>query len=70
MIHASTPILLALAAVPLLAGSAVAQPTNAPKGGVIKPPAHVDPGMQVKPKQPAAALPTPVVKPPPTIVPK
>ena len=37
--------------------------------GVIKPPAHVDPAMRVKPKAPAA-MPTPVVKPPANVVPK
>ena len=53
----------------LLAGGAAAQTAPATKDAVIKPPPHVDPGMQVKPK-PRAALHTPVVKPPPTVVPK
>ena len=62
-------LLSALLACPLAAGAAGAQTAPAAKGAVIKPPAHVDPGMQVRPK-PRAALPTPVVKPPATVVPK
>ena len=52
----------------MLSGAAAAQ-APAAQGGVIKPPAHVDPAMRVKPKAPAA-MPTPVVKPPANVVPK
>ena len=61
--------MLALLAGALLADTAAAQPAPATKSAVIKPPAHVDPGMQVKPKS-QAAMPTPVVKAPATVVPK
>ncbi len=53
----------------LPAATAMAQPAPATKDAVIKPPPQVDPRMQVQPKS-QAVLPTPVVKPPATVVPK
>jgi hypothetical protein len=57
-----------------VAASAAGQTTNPAKSPVVTPPAHIDPGMQIKPR-PRATLPTPVIKPAPTrdgtvIVPK
>ena len=51
------PLALGLLTATLLACSALAQTA------VVKPPAHVDPGMQVKPKH-DAVRPMPVVRPP------
>ncbi len=47
-------------------GGAQAIDPNAPAAttGVIRPPAHVDPGIKAKPPVPPAALPTPVIPPP------
>ncbi len=56
------------------AASASGQTAKPAPPSVVKPPANIDPGMQIKPT-PKAALPTPVIKPAPTkdgtvIVPK
>ena len=67
----SRPLLCLALLAGLAAGKAFAQqPVPAQKNTVIKPPAHVDPGMQVKPPKSQAALPTPVIKPPSTVTPK
>jgi hypothetical protein len=43
-----------------------AQAAPGPASGVIKPPAHVDPGIRIKPNVPPAALPMPIIPPPGT----
>ena len=65
----ATGLVKALLASLVLTTAAIAQTAPSTKDAVIKPPPRVDPAMQVRPKQ-RASLPTPVVKPPATVVPK